>query len=166
MKPSFVLAATLCLFLLINNSLFSQTAYQEVILPESSPDTSVQNAYEREAIYLNSNYSRYTKHGEKLRTGIFGKNLEKEFSNCSGESKNELSHSIKERKHGALLTTVGGVLMIGAAIALPVVSGPIALGALAAGLVPYSFGISKMYKGQNRLHKAIWLHNRDVVAKK
>jgi hypothetical protein len=122
------------------------------------------SVYETETIYLNGNMMRYTKNDKKKKVGTFARFLKKEFDSCSVEGRNEMANCVKNRKQGAFLLTAGGVMLFGALVAAPVVA-PVMLGVAVVGLVPYTIGAVKMNKSRNQMQRAVWLRNRDILAR-
>ena len=152
------------IMLLTGNTALSQSSFAPCSLETAFPDSSVKTVYESEAIYLNGAMNRFTKNKKESRVGFFIKKLKSEFNNCSEECKNELLTCEKKKKKGAVLLAVGGGILIGSLIVLPVAA-PVALGAFVVGMVPYTVGGIKMNQSKDHLQKAVWLHNRDVVAR-
>ncbi|MBL7930812.1 MAG: hypothetical protein JNL60_02865 [Bacteroidia bacterium] len=152
------------LLILSNKSLFAQTNHIDITAETSLIDPSVKSTYESETIYVNGALNRYTKNKEERRIGFFVKKLKSEFSSSSEESKRELMVCEKKKKKGTLLLAVGGTAIIGSLIVLPIAA-PVALGAFIAGMIPYTAGGIEMNASKDHLQKAVWLHNRDVVAK-
>lgn len=118
--------------------------------------------YEQETIYLSGDLRTYTKNGQEKRVGVFARRLKAEFDSCSVEAKNEMGACIKSRKRGVLWTGTGGVMLAGGLV-LTAVAPPLGVALILTGLVPYSLGAVKLYESGNRLNKAVWLRNRDVI---
>jgi len=152
--------------LLLSAGWLMLTAFSPAMQAQTSINTAAvgitdqKSVYESETIYLNGNMTRYTKNYAEKRVGVFGRFLKKEFETCSPESREEMLRSSKNKKQGTILSTTGGVALAAAII----ITGPIGLGLAGAALVPYTIGIIKLNRSQNQVQKAVWLHNRDVLA--
>lgn len=128
-------------------------------------DTTLKSKYESEAIMLEGNKNQYSKNKEWNKIGIFGDGLEKEFVNVSPESKEELHVYRKHKKRGAILLTAGATVLVTAVFFAPVIVLPVLLSGGATGLTSYYIGAFELNKSRRHLQKAVWLRNRDVIAK-
>lgn len=158
MKKTIVFCFVLLQALCSGVTAFAQEMEKDVLKPLEGMD---EMAYERETIYLNGNMTRYIKNKTTKKTGLFARFIKHEFDSCSAEAKTEMTSSVKHKKQGALFSLIGGVALVGGLV----ITGPVGLGLAAAGLVPYTAGLIKSVKGQNKLQKALWLRNRDMLLK-
>ena len=85
--------------------------------------------------------------------------------NVSPESKEELKVYRKHKKRSAILLAAGTTVMVTAAFFAPVIVVPVLLTGGATGLTSYYIGAFELNKSRRHLQKAVWLRNRDVIAK-
>lgn len=123
----------------------------------------LQQKYETKTIYLDGSFYEYTKNNREYKVGFFGKKLQKELTNSSEETQGEIAKGIKKKRRGTFLASAGGVIVITAFIAAPVLTAPIFIGMALGGLVPFTLGSLDLQESQDHLQKSIWLHNRDVL---
>lgn len=127
--------------------------------------TECQTTYEQKTIFLNGSSGNYEKNGENKKIGVFGKQLKKEFDDASIEAKNEIELFQKKNKRAAILSGVVACAIVSAAVVAPLVSIPVYAGIISLGIISEGFAIAYGIKSTKHLHKAIWLRNRDVLAK-
>ena len=166
MKTSAFLTVVLLALVVRVNVLNAQTSNKETLTYDSVSNLEpIKEAYEKETIYLDGSMSEYTKNKTEKRVGFFARKLKKEFENSSTETKNEMALCLKKKKRGALLASVGGVMLIGALVAVPIAAGPIVAGLAIGGLIPYTLGTVDLQRSQDHMQKSVWLYNRDVLIK-
>lgn len=137
-------------------------------LPAMSQETGtlLKNKYEHETLMLEGNRDEYRKDTEWKRIGVFKPKIEQEFYTSSTESKQEIGTFRKQRRRGTALLIAGSVVFVSALVVAPVVILPVFIGTYGAGIGTYCVGAVDLHKSRRHLHKAIWLHNRDVIAKR
>lgn len=155
MKNQFLICAILLIAAL--STVTAQTA-----------DTAFASRYEKETIFLTgSSMNKYCKQEKKHRVGIFGRRIKKEFDGVTPEANAEFQGYQKRNKRGVGLLIVGGTVMVAGLILMPVAVVPAAviLGLEGPGLATYCVGAFELGRSRHGLQKAIWLRNRDKIAK-
>lgn len=158
MKPFFF-------FMLINATVF----FSLTVSAQTATDASLKSIYEKETIYLYGGAGVYVKNGQHKKTGLWGKQLSSEFVNCSPEAKEEMGMFVKRQKRAMLcalsaMALLGGTLTV-LAIAPAAAITPVVATGLGGALTLDVLAIPGSIKAQQNLHKAVWLHNRDVLTK-
>ena len=149
---------SLLLFLLLVFPLLAngQTFFEEVDSPVE--------AYDREAIYLNTTFwgTRYTKDSRSYPVGWGFRKLKRELE-FSPMALTEFRQFRRSRQTTAVLTVVGlaGWLVTPSLIAT---NEDAALTAFLGGSILMFATIPINIQGNNRLTKAVWLHNRWVIS--
>jgi hypothetical protein len=132
----------------------------------ATPDSSIINQYEKEAIYLHTGFFKYNyiKGGEKKKLGVGLKNLRTEFEKTSPGALAEFKEYKKCNKRAGLWIGATYAFAFGS-VALLEATPVGALVTVAGILVPMGFSMNNIIKSENHFQKSIWVHNRDILAK-
>lgn len=129
-------------------------------------DSSLKTIYEQQTIYFDGSTNKYVKNNQKKKSGHFGKKLNQEFENSSAEAKQEMGMFMKNEKRAVLFATAALVIVVVTAVIAPEITFVAAIVGVGVGLASYTTGVINLIKAPRHLHKAVWLHNRDIITKK
>jgi hypothetical protein len=131
-------------------------------------DEEVKKKYESEVLYL-LNSNNYIKGNQKQKIGFGGRKMKSEFE-ISPEGMAVFKKYQSQEKKGLLWFGAGMATMIGAAFLIDYDNPSssknyLAAGTYAAGGIMTAISISNLVHSQKNFQKAIWLRNRDAIAK-
>lgn len=153
-KNQFVICLATCLLAAMFNGLKAQNS-NEVF----------KEKYEKETLLLDVDNNKFVKNKEKKKIGFSGKSLKPEFESVSPESKEEFLTFRKRSKRGKVLLIAGGTVFVTALVVAPFIVGPVFAASFGSGIGAYYVGVHDVRVSRRHLNKAIWLRNRDVLAK-
>jgi hypothetical protein len=131
-------------------------------------DEEIKKRFETETIYLfNSNH--YIKGNQKFKRGFSGRKMRSEFE-ISPEGMAVFKQYKAQEKKGLILFGAGMATMLGSVLLFDYddISNNrnyFAGAAYSAGAVMTGFSLYNLVSSQKKLHKSIWIRNRDAIAK-